>query len=247
MLDPAVSATIAATGLYLREGNSLEDLASAPGRVGSGNLRQRSVVLDLLGMWHPFLGFEDLFGALTEWRNYLYMDCVGGGRPTCMVQWHRASGVNAWSNAPWSLQLCQAYVSEHPQDPMRDWMQQWDVMPAHDVVCRACGDNTIGHWTRWCVVPLIVAIAILKPDTFSLSLGHLACQNPRHAAICTLILANFRRLLRQEGAFLHQRAAEPKSVVWWTSKLHEMVARDAHVQLQVQVPVSCGSQGRCSL
>ena len=65
---------------------------------------------------------------------------------------------------------------------------------------------------------------------------------PKSQTRCHLypnILVSFRRLLRQEGAFLHQRAAEPKSVTWWISKLH--------VQLQVQFPVCCGAQGRCSL
>ena len=134
--------------------------------------------------------------------------------------------------APWSLPLCRAYVSDQPQDAIGKRVQEWDVMPTNEVVCRACGcgDNTIiGHWTRWCVVPLIVAIAILRPNTLTLTLRQLACYCPRNAAICTLILASFRRLLRQEGAFLHQRAAEPNAVTWWIAKLHEMVARDAHV------------------
>ena len=122
-------------------------------------------------------------------------------------------------------------------------------MPAHDVVCRACGcgDNTIGHWTRWCIVPLIVAIAILKPRQDNLTLCQLACQSPRHAMVCTLVLASFRRLLRQEGAFLHQQSADAKRVQWWVLKLHENVARDAHVQLQVEFPVHGEALGRCSV
>ena len=131
----------------------------------------------------------------------------------------RATGTNVWSMAPWSLQLCLASTAANSQDLLKAWVQEWDIMPAHDVVCRACGcgDNTIGHWTRWCVVPLIVAIAILKPGHVNLTICQLACQSPRHAVICTLILASFRRLLRQEGAFLHQQSAEAKSVQWWVS------------------------------
>ena len=137
-----------------------------------------------------------------------------------------------------------AYTAENSQDLLKAWIQEWEIMPAHDVVCRACGcgDNTIGHWTRWCVVPLIVAIAILKPSHVNLTICQLACQSPRNAAVCTLILASFRRLLRQEGAFLHQQSADAKLVQWWVMKLHESVARDAHVQLNVEFPV-----GRCSL
>ena len=123
-----------------------------------------------------------------------------------------------------------------------------DILPAYDIVCRACGcgDNTIGHWTRWCVVPLIVAIAILQPCQLDLTMDQLACQSSRHAAVCTLVLASFRRLLRQEGAFLHQQAAAAKKVQWWISKLHENVALDAHVQLNVAFPVQGGGAGRCT-
>ena len=140
-------------------------------------------------------------------------------------------------------------AAENSQDLLKTWAQEWEIMPAHDVVCRACGcgDNTIGHWTRWCIVPLIVAIAILKPGHVNLTLCQLACQSPRHAVVCTLILACFRRLLRQEGAFLHQHSADAKRVQWWILKLHESVARDAHVQLHVDFPVSGETVGRCSL
>ena len=51
----------------------------------------------------------------------------------------------------------------------------------------------------------------------------------------------------EEGAFLHQHTIEAKSVVWWISTLHENVARDAHVQLQVEFPVRGATPGRCSL
>ncbi len=78
----------------------------------------------------------------------------------------RAIKLNAWALAPWSLSLCDAYTASDCQNQLANWTQDWNVQPAHVVVCRACGcgDNTIGHWTRWCVVPLIVAIAILKPN-----------------------------------------------------------------------------------
>ena len=57
------------------------------------------------------------------------------------------------------------------------------------------------------------------------------CHSSAYSAVCTLVIVNFRRLLRQEGAFLHQCAAEPKEVTWWIPKLHEMVAQDAHIEL----------------
>ena len=88
------------------------------------------------------------------------------------------------------------------------------------------------------MVPLIVALAILKPTEREVTLDQLACVGPRQAVVCTLILASFRRLLRQEGAFLHQHAADAKSIQWWIATLHENVAKDAHVQLQVDFPRS---------
>ena len=84
----------------------------------------------------------------------------------------RAIKLNAWALAPWSRPLCDAYTANDDQNQLSTWAQDWDVQPAHVVVCRArgCGDNTIGHWTGWCVVPLIVAIAILKPTEREMTL-----------------------------------------------------------------------------
>ena len=48
VLDPALVATVAATGLYFREGNTLEDLINMNLLPDGCNLRQRSVVHDLL-------------------------------------------------------------------------------------------------------------------------------------------------------------------------------------------------------
>ena len=66
LLDPAVSATVAATGLYLREGNPIEELTCHLGRESCCNVRQRSVVLELFGMWAPFLGIEELIRSISE-------------------------------------------------------------------------------------------------------------------------------------------------------------------------------------
>ena len=65
LLDPAVSATIAATGLYLREGNPVEDLGYQNGREECGNARQKSVVLALMDLWSPYVGLEELVGAVA--------------------------------------------------------------------------------------------------------------------------------------------------------------------------------------
>ena len=69
-------------------------------------------------------------------------------RPPSCESCIRASGTNVWSMAPWTLQLCVAYTAENSQDLLKAWTQEWDIMPAHDVACRACGcgDNTIDYW-----------------------------------------------------------------------------------------------------
>ena len=152
--------------------------------------------------------------------------------------------MSLWSTA-WSRPLLLAYTSEQSTDRIKE---SWDIAPASDTVCRACGcgDNTIGHWARWCPVPLIVALSILRPSR-QVDLGQLARMGVEYAVTCTLVIASFRRLLRQEGAFLHQKAAEPKDVLWWITTLHEMVATDSHIELGVEFPQRTWAMRCCSL
>ena len=154
-----------------------------------------------------------------------------------------------WSTAPWSRPLLQAYTSDQSANQVKDWQRSWDVTPTSEVVCRACGcgDNTIGHWTRWCPVPLIVALSILRPARSVDNIGQLARLGVKQAVTCTLVLASFRRLLRQEGAFLHQKCSDPKDVLWWITTLHEMVATDSHIELGVEFPTRTWAMGCCSL
>ena len=102
-------------------------------------------------------------------------------------------------------------------------------------VCRACGcgDNTIGHWTRWCVVPLMVVWISLPPLGQWQCLDDIATQSTTYNAICTLTVAAFSRLLRQEGAFYHQTPNEAKSIGWWIDTLLMAVAQDAPQELGV--------------
>ena len=145
--------------------------------------------------------------------------------------------------------MLQAYTSNHPADQVKDWQRSWQTAPTSEVTCRACGcsDNTIGHWTRWCPVPLIVALSILRPTCGVENIGQLARMGVKHAVTCTLVLAAFRRLLRQEGAFLHQKCSDPKDVLWWITTLHEMVATDSHIELGVEFPTRTWAMGCRSL
>ena len=109
------------------------------------------------------------------------------------------------------------------------------VLPANGTVCAACGcgDNTIGHWSRWCIVPLLVAWILVQPGHPWATLNDIAVNSRRAATICTLVLAAFCRLLRQEGAFVHQVRGEPKSVAWWCDTLIESTCQDATKELGV--------------
>ena len=57
--------------------------------------------------------------------------------------------------------------------------------------------------------------------------------NDRYTAVCSLVISQFRRLLRQEGAFLHQDSSQGKPVTWWIDELLVQVTRQAHLQLRL--------------
>ena len=56
----------------------------------------------------------------------------------------------------------------------------------------------------------------------------------RNTAVCSLVIAQFRRLLRQEGAFLHQNAGLPRPPTWWIDELLSQVTRQSHLQLRLE-------------
>ncbi len=109
-------------------------------------------------------------------------------------------------------------------------------VPLNDCVCRACGtgDNTVGHWSRWCIVPLVAASRLLNILPFPGSLNQIAVESDRHTAVCSLVVAQFRRLLRQEGAFLHQDASLAKPPTWWIDELLSQITSQAHLQLRLE-------------
>ena len=132
--------------------------------------------------------------------------------------------------------------------PSHQGQHQYDVtMFFHGSSGKISTDNTIRHWTRWCPVPLIVALSILRPARWVDNIGQLAWMGVKHAVTCTLVLASFRRLLRQEGAFLHQKCSDPKDVLWWITTLHEMVATDSHIELGCRISTRTWAMGCCSL
>ena len=66
LMDPALAATVAATGLYFREGNTFEDLIRTNLSPTNCNLRQRSIVQDLLMLWSPFVKLDSMYSALSQ-------------------------------------------------------------------------------------------------------------------------------------------------------------------------------------
>ena len=69
LLDPALSATVAATGLYFREGNRYEDLWIEHSDSIGCNLRQIAIVRDLLQLWVPYIQLSDIATALADQKN----------------------------------------------------------------------------------------------------------------------------------------------------------------------------------
>ena len=332
VLDPALVATVAATGLYFREGNTLEDLINMDLLPEGCNLRQRSVVHDLLQFWAPSVKLPEIYAALANkggglkgrlnrlkcaiyqgmtiaaksclkrkiieegWSRGITPEwveitsslkkswCNGVARYT-ILRWAVNQDDDVWlarrgtrhsqqcslcsskgdsfpaghtaapmcerciqvqqvtpvSNCPFGealLQACHEYFhtstapsgSSSTADPRCNGMRQFQEAlsrPSGACVACGCGDNTIGHWTRWCIIPYVVAWIILRPSNLLQCLSDFAVLSPTHNAICTLTLAAFRRLLRQEDAFFHQTPNESKPICWWIDSLLSAVSQDA--------------------
>ena len=161
-------------------------------------------------------------------------------RNVCWRKWH-----TAWTLFTHHLRLYHSLATVDGQQAA-NLDGSLTAQATNDCVCRACGcGDTIGHWTRWCPIPLIVAHAILRPAYQHSTLNSIALMTPRNTAICTFILARFRRLLREEGAFLHQNKADAKPSSWWVQQLHLEAAKDAHFELNVPVPILQSSHPVC--
>ena len=350
LLDPALSATVAATGLYFREGNKYEDLWIEHSDSSGCNLRQKAIVRDLLQLWIPYIQLSDIAASLTAhkngvtgrldrlkrviitgmvlagktqlrkkilregWSQGISVDwvdliadapkkwCNGIARFT-LLRWavnqdddvwltlrgtrHKhlcgvclrpgdtfpggfyteamcehciaAHGITPLQHCPFGLQLQEALGAyyglrstgpERTIDPPETLMAPFrSTFPTNGTVCAACGcgDNTIGHWSRWCIVPLLVAWILTQPGHSWATLNDIAVNSRRTATICTLVLAAFRRLLRQEGAFVHQVRGEPKSVAWWCDTLIESTCQDATKELGVPLMHPRLNRAQCLL
>ena len=359
VLDPGLAATIASAGLYLREGNTIEDLTLDQPDPAACNVRQKTIVCDLLHMWEPYVQFDHSVRALAKCqgpiqsklrrlKQYIIegmvraarhrvaqkVDTEGWAGGVSFTWLLRLSGIKkGWCNGIcrfavlrwalnqdddvwlslrgsrhkqpcqrchqstdiypmgfWHFPICESCISSQMITPMslhpvaqaladlyrhgtitmqdlhpdtvgllpdqlqtstgepgrpnpcdedirvalREHCQQ--CLPLNDCVCRACGtgDNTVGHWSRWCIVPLVAAGRLLCVSSLPHSINQIAIMSDRNTAVCSLVIAQFRRLLRQEGAFLHQNAGPPKPPTWWIDELLSQVTRQSHLQLRLE-------------
>ena len=101
----------------------------------------------------------------------------------------RESDTTAWTLSTHHLRLYLSYLATVDGQQTEDLDGCLGAQATNECVCRACGcgDNTIGHWTRWCPVPLIVAHAILRPGNRQSTLNSIALMTPRNTAICTIL------------------------------------------------------------
>ena len=110
-------------------------------------------------------------------------------------------------------------------------------LPDNDLVCIACGcgDCTVGHWVRWCIVPIVAVHRLLGLKRYVGHLEEISRLSQRALTVCSLVVFHFRRLLRQEGAFLHQTCGERHSPVWRCRRICQEVSLNAHVQLRLRL------------
>ena len=174
--------------------------------------------------------------ALTPYAQDLFL-CLAHPGTLPPVVTEQAARVDPHLNV--RIPLTDSQHQEH-QDNLTHHQRCCDLenrLPDNNLVCIACGcgDCTVGHWVRWCLIPIASAHRLLGLQEYSGSLDVIAGISSRNLAVCSLVVFHFRRLLRQEGAFFHQTRGERHSPLWWCRKLCHEVSLNAHIQLQVRI------------
>ena len=107
-----------------------------------------------------------------------------------------AHGITPVQHCPFGLQLQEALSAsyglpatgpERTMHPPETLMAPFrSTFPTNGRACAACGcgDNTIGHWPRWCIVPLLVAWILAQPGHSWATLNDMAVNSRRTATIC---------------------------------------------------------------
>ena len=93
-------------------------------------------------------------------------------------------------------------------------------------VCIACGqgDNSVAHWSRFCLVPLFVALYFLnEPQTWT-NLAQIANHSTDACVIVSVTIHQFRWLLIDRGGMMHTRADRQEwSSLNWINTLGQQV------------------------
>ena len=136
-----------------------------------------------------------------------------------------------------------------PDNPLRIGTLDYQIDQGQDwECCVACGhgDNTIGHWVRWCTVP-VHALRDLTGDSTITSLAEGSRKGPKQLAIASRLVHQFRLLLREAGAMRHQTTAPLVSREVWINKLAQRVQSELPSDLRMQQTIGVHRTKRCTL
>ena len=103
--------------------------------------------------------------------------------------------------------------------------------------CIACGqgDNSIAHWSRFCLVPLFVALYFLNEPHTLTNLAQIANHSTDACVIASVVIHQFRRMLIDRGGMMHTRADRQEwSSINWINTLGQQVhqALPSHIARQ---------------
>ena len=112
------------------------------------------------------------------------------------------------------------------------------VLPLYDRVhdtCVACGcgDNSIAHWTRFCIVPFVTWYFIGDNNSFS-NIAQIAAAGHDHLVVASIVIHQFRRLLI-ERCGMHHNADGRTSVQWSTLNWINTLGQQSHQALPAHV------------
>ena len=88
---------------------------------------------------------------------------------------------------------------------------------SHDpcIAC-GCGDNSISHWSRFCIVPLLVFNYFCAETHAYVNLAQAVNADDHVIAVASVVLRQFRRLLLERGGMVHSQ--EARDLVKWDTQ-----------------------------
>ena len=105
----------------------------------------------------------------------------------------------------------------------------------HDAcVACGCGDNSIAHWTRFYIVPLIVASYFVCDGNVFDNMAQIAAVGHNHLVVASIVIHQFRRLLI-ERCGMHHNADGRTSVQWSILNWINTLGQQSHQALPAHV------------